>query len=179
MNNQNSKKPTFFWKTFFIGLLIMLIVGVLIGYGMRGKKEKKPNTKQLLAQIGDHIEILEDNNATLKDQIKKMKDTVEKGKKAVQSMEVMKRDFAKLQDENKKLKGEMENYTQLQLQIKELSKLKKEKEEMKKALGEKAALAEQVVKLKKENEELRGTVQKVKDVIKQPAPSLQADHPSS
>ena len=179
MDNQSLKKSAFFWKTFFVGLCITLIVGIVIGYGTWGKKDNKLNIKQLLAQIADRIEVLEDENANFQDQIKKMKDTVEKGKKAVQSMGVMKKELAKRQDENKRLKGEMQNYAQLQKQVETLNDLRKENESMKKALGEKAALTEQIMRLKKENEELRSTVEKVKDVIKKPTPSLQTDHPSS
>jgi len=90
MSNQDSNKAIFFWKTFFIGLFIMLIMGVVIGYGIRGRKNEKPNVKQLLSGIARHIESIENENANLKDQIKEMKGTVERGKKAVQSMESMK-----------------------------------------------------------------------------------------
>lgn len=152
MNNQSSKNPTFFWKVFFVGLLITLVVGLLIGYGIWGKKSEKLNIKTLLSQVADYIEVLEDKSTSFQDQIKKMKGTVEKGEKAIQSMELMKKDLAEIKVENK---------------------------ELKKALGEKDALTEQVKRLKKENEELRSTMQKVKDVIKKPTPSLQTDNPSS
>ena len=126
MSNNGSRSKTFFWKTLFAGLLIMLLVGVLIGYMIWGKEVEIPNTKQLLAQIADRIESLEDENTILKDQIKNMKDTVVEGEKSIQSEELMKKELTKLRDENEKLKTEMEDYDQLQLQLKELrSKVEK------------------------------------------------------
>jgi cell division protein FtsB len=126
MSNNGSRSKTFFWKTLFAGLLIMLVVGILIGYMIWGKEVETPNIKQLLAQIADRIESLEDENTILKDQIKNMKDTVEKGEKSIQSEELMKKELTKLRDENEKLKTEMEDYDQLQLQLKELrSKVEK------------------------------------------------------
>ena len=126
MSNNGSGSKTFFWKTLFTGLLIMLVVGILIGYMIWGKEVETPNTKQLLAQIADRIESLEDENTILKDQIKNMKDTVEKGEKSIQSEELMNKELTKLWDENEKLKTEMEDYDQLQLQLKELrSKVEK------------------------------------------------------
>jgi len=126
MSNNGSGSKTFFWKTLFTGLLIMLVVGILIGYMIWGKEVETPNTKQLLAQIADRIESLEDENTILKDQIKNTKDTVEKGEKSIQSEELMNKELTKLWDENEKLKTEMEDYDQLQLQLKELrSKVEK------------------------------------------------------
>ena len=126
MSNNGSGSKTFFWKTLFTGLLIMLVVGILIGYMIWGKEVETPNTKQLLAQIADRIESLEDENTIFKDQIKNMKDTVEKGEKSIQSEELMNKELTKLWDENEKLKTEMEDYDQLQLQLKELrSKVEK------------------------------------------------------
>ena len=179
MNNQSSKKPTFFWKPFFIGLLIMLIVGIVIGYGMWGRKVEKPNAAQLLSVIARHIEAIEKENDNLKSKIKKMEDTVVKGEKAIQSMRAMEKDLARLQDDNKRLRQRMQDYSKLQQQLKEIDILKKENQEMKRDLVKQAALAEQVKRLKKENEELRATVQKVQNVIKQPVLPLQTDQPSS
>ena len=126
MSNNGSGSKTFFWKTLFTGLLIMLVVGILIGYMIWSKEVETPNIKQLLAQIADRIESLEDENTILKDQIKNTKDTVEKGEKSIQSEELMNKELTKLWDENEKLKTEMEDYDQLQLQLKELrSKVEK------------------------------------------------------
>jgi phage shock protein A len=180
MNSKETNKPKIVSNLFLIGLIIMLVVGVVIGYGIWGKKEKTPNAQRLLSQVADHIESLEDKNSTLKDQIKKMNDAVERGKKAVQSREAMKQDLVKLRDENKTLTRKMENYNQLQMQAKELNALRAENRKVKKALEKKAALTERVTLLEKENEELKVMVEKVKDVVKKPVtPPLQVAHPSS
>jgi len=129
----------------------MLVVGLLIGYRIWGGKPEQPNIKKLLSQVSDYIEGLEEKSTSFQNQITKMKGTVEKGEKVIHSMELMKKDLAKLRVEN---------------------------EELKKALSEKDALTEQVKKLKKENEELRSTMEKVKDVMQKPTPSSQTDNPS-
>jgi len=84
MNDQGSKKKAFFWRMFFIGLIIMLILGIIIGYGIWGKKSDKPNIKRLLTEVHSYIETIEKENANLKNQIKKIKGTVEK---SIQSAE--------------------------------------------------------------------------------------------
>jgi len=108
MNDQSSKKKAFFWRMFLIGLIIMLILGVIIGYGIWGKKSDKPNIKRLLTDVNNYIETIEKENANLKNQIKKMKGTVGK---SIQSVESMKKDLVDLQDENKKLTGQTKNPT--------------------------------------------------------------------
>ena len=120
MNDQSSKKKAFFWRIFFVGLIIMLILGVIIGYGIWGKKSDKPNIKRLLTEVNSYIETIEKENANLKNQIKKMKGTVEK---SIQSVESMKKDLVNLQDENTKLVGQTKNSTNPQKQ--ELDDLQK------------------------------------------------------
>ena len=167
MDNHASKRTV---KTFFIGLSIMLIIGVVVGYGVWGKKgDEKPNVKHLLSEISNHIETIENQNAQFKGQIKKMRDSVKKGKKAIQSMEVMKGDLAKLKDDNKKLRE----------QLKTLDNLKIENEKLRKVLKEKTALAEQALSLKRENAELRKTLERVEDVIKKLNTPFQPEQPSS
>ena len=180
MNTKDTTKPKIFSNPFLIGLIIMLVVGVVIGYGVWGKKEKTPNAQRLLSQVADHIKSLEGKNSNLKDQIKKMNDAVAKGTKAVQSMEAMKQDLVKLRNENKTLARKMENYNQLQMQAKELNALRAENQKVKKALEKKAALTEHAKQLEKENEELKLMLEKVKYVVKKPVtPPLQVDHPST
>ena len=170
MKEQTSNRTTFFGKAFFISLTIMLIIGMVIGYGIWGKKgDDKPNVRHLLSEISKHIKTIENQNTQLKGQLKKMKGTVKKGEKAIQSMEVMKGDLAKLKDDSKKLKA----------QLKKLDDLKIENERLKKALKGKTALAEEALSLKRENEELRKTLERVEDVIKKPNTPFQPDHPSS
>ena len=113
MNDQSSKKKALFWRIFFIGLIIMLILGVIIGYGIWGKKSDKPNIKRLLTEVNNYIETIEKENANLKNQIKKMKGTVEK---SIQSVESMKKNLVNLQDENTKLVGQTKNSTNPQKQ---------------------------------------------------------------
>ena len=120
MNDQSSKKKAFFWRMFLIGLIIMLILGVIIGYGIWGKNSDKPNIKRLLTEVNSYIETIEKENANLKNQIKKMKGTVEK---SIQSVESMKKDLVNLQDENTKLVGRTKNSTNPQKQ--ELDDLQK------------------------------------------------------
>ena len=69
MNTKDTTKPKIFSNPFLIGLIIMLVVGVVIGYGVWGKKEKTPNAQRLLSQVADHIKSLEGKNSDLKDQI--------------------------------------------------------------------------------------------------------------
>ena len=179
MNSEETKKLKIFSSPFLIVLIVVLVTGIVIGYGIWGKKEEKLSAKQLLSQIADHIEALEENSKVLQNQIKGMSNKVEEGKKAMQSMEAMSKDLSALGDENKKLRSKMEDYTQLKTQVKELNMLKRENKQMKKTLEEKAFLTEQVKKLKKENEELRLTVKKIKDVVKHPPPPTQPDQPST
>ncbi len=120
MNDQSSKKKAFFWRMFFIGLIIMLILGIIIGYGIWGKKSDKPNIKRLLTEVHSYIETIEKENANLKNQIKKMKGTVEK---SIQSAESMKKNLVNLQDENTKLMEQTKNSTNPQKQ--ELDDLQK------------------------------------------------------
>ncbi len=120
MNDQSSKKKAFFWRIFFVGLIIMLILGVIIGYGIWGKKSDKPDIKRLLTEVHSYIETIEKENTNLKNQIKKMKGTVEK---SIQSVESMKKDLVNLQDENTKFVGQTKKSTNPQKQ--ELDDLQK------------------------------------------------------
>lgn len=108
MSDRSSKNKAFFWRIFFVGLIVMFILGVVIGYGIWGKKSDKPDIKRLLTDVHNYIETIEKENANLKDQIKKMKGTVDK---SIQSVESMKKDLVDLQDENKKLTGQTKNST--------------------------------------------------------------------
>jgi predicted negative regulator of RcsB-dependent stress response len=81
MNSKGTNKPKIFSIPFLIVLIIVLAMGIVIGYGIWGKKEEKTNAKRLLSQIADHIETLEEKSNNLQDQIKRMNDTVEKGKR--------------------------------------------------------------------------------------------------
>ena len=108
MNDQGSKKKAFFWKIFSVGLIGMFILGVVIGYGIWGKKSDKPDIKRLLTDVHKYVETIEEENANLKDQIKRMKGTVDK---SIQSVESMKKNLVDLQDENKKLTGQTRNPT--------------------------------------------------------------------
>ena len=113
MSDQGSKRKAFFWRLFFVGLILMLILGVVIGYGIWGKRSNKPNIKRLLTDVNNYIETIEKENANLKNQIKKMKGTVDK---SIQSVESMKKDLVNIQDENKKLTGQTKNTTSLKKQ---------------------------------------------------------------
>lgn len=179
MNNQSSKNPEFFWKTFFVGLFITLIVGIAIGYGTWGRKAAKPDVTQLLSEIGRYIETIKKENNNLKNKIRKMEDVVAKGKQAIESMKATEKDLSRLQDDNTRLRQRMQDYTKLQQQLKEIDILKKENQEMKMKVVKQPDLAEQVKRLTKENEELRAMVQKVQDVVKPPTLPVQTDQPSS
>lgn len=108
MSDQGSKNKTFFWKFFLVGLVVMFVLGVVIGYGIWGKRSGKPDINRLLNDVSNYVEAIEKENANLKNQIKKMKGTVGK---SIQSVESMKKDLVDLQDENKKLTGQTKNPT--------------------------------------------------------------------
>ncbi len=127
------KKPTFFWKLFLITTLVMFIAGVIAGYGLWGKREKKPKVKLLMNEIVRYVESLEEQNARLESQLKDMKDAVEKSNQAIQSVELMRKDLGALQDEKNSLIEQMRDYTQLKEKVEELeATLKKVKEVVKK-----------------------------------------------
>lgn len=108
MSDQSSKNKAFFWRVFLVGLIVMLILGVVIGYGIWGGSTGKPDIKRLLNEVNTYVETIEKENANLKNQIKKMKGTVDK---SIQSAESMKKDLVDLQDESKKLTGQTKNVT--------------------------------------------------------------------
>ena len=127
------KKPTFFWKLFLITTLVMFIAGMIAGYGLWGKREKKPKVKLLMNEIVRYVESLEEQNARLESQLKDMKDAVEKSNQAIQTVESMRKDLGALQDEKNSLIEQMRDYTQLKEKVEELeATLKKVKEVVKK-----------------------------------------------
>ena len=127
------KKPTFFWKLFLITTLVMFIAGMIAGYGLWGKREKKPKVKLLMNEIVRYVESLEEQNARLESQLKDMKDAVEKSNQAIQSVESMSKDLGALKDEKNSLIEQMRDYTQLKEKVEELeATLKKVKEVVKK-----------------------------------------------
>jgi flagellar basal body-associated protein FliL len=55
MNSKGTNKPKIFLIPFLIVLIIVLAMGIVIGYGIWGKKEEKTNAKRLLSQIAEFI----------------------------------------------------------------------------------------------------------------------------
>ena len=174
MNSKESARTPFFSIPFFIGLIVVFAVGVVTGYGIWGKQGGETSIKKLLSQIAEQVATLEHDNTALKKQIGKMDETVEKGNKAVQSMAIMKSDIAQLKEENQRLQKETENYQQLQQQ---LTELKAENEKLVSVLAEHKAGIAQLEGLEQENRELKSTVEKVKNMLKEPTPPLQTDQP--
>jgi competence protein ComGC len=173
-------------RMLIVTMVVTFIIGLIIGYGITGKKEyKKSDVKQLLKLAVKQVESLEKEHKNLKKNLASMnRDKVIKENASITALlKKTRKDNESLQAEMSRLKGQIA-HTELQLESKEefkkvidnqrtrITELEKEKEVIK---NQNARISE----LEKEKEDLQLIIDRIVSVTQNQEIGIQQGAPAT
>jgi chromosome segregation ATPase len=149
-------------------IIIALVIGLLIGYGIFGKKkEQKLEVKQLLSRAMQEVETIEKENKELKKKLEKEKNGGEETEKLSREKQEMKAQLEKVQQNNKQLESVIARLRAESAKTQKIKGDEKLKNQITMLEKEKQVVSEQLQKIQKNNQQLNAMIGQVKVELQQ------------
>jgi chromosome segregation ATPase len=155
---KNDKKPVF--------IVITLLIGLLLGYGIWGKKEEqKMGVKDLLGKAMQEVETIEKENQELKKKLGKSTGNGEDTEKISREKKELQQELEKAQSNNKQLQSVIARMRSESAKTQKIKADDRLKNQLSMVAQEKQVVTEKLQKVQQENQKLNNMISQVKSEL--------------